>query len=73
MQTNVLLFLITTKVVSGKTYKSDYRAILSWVVDKAQQKTKTQTGGMNDFIEMWKEAKEDEQSGNDTTFILPSN
>lgn len=27
---------------SGKKYKSDYRAILSWVIDKVKQKTQTQ-------------------------------
>lgn len=57
------------KGASGKTYKSDYRAICSWVVDEIKKKGKnTTTGGINDFKELWEEAKrEDEQNGNDTS------
>ena len=28
--------MITTKAVNGKTYKNDYRAILSWVIDRVK-------------------------------------
>lgn len=53
---------------SGKKYKSDYRAILSWVVDKVKQKTTSKSNGMNDFKELWEEAKiEDEQGRNYTS------
>ena len=52
------------KGATGKTYKSDYRAILNWVVDKVNQSTKKQVkGGINDFIELYEEAKRDEQNG----------
>ena len=36
-QTNVSLFLTTINGSSGKKYKSDYRAILTWVVDKVKK------------------------------------
>lgn len=52
---------------SGKKYKSDYRAIGSWVVDEIKKKqftTKT-NGGMNDFKELMEEARlRDESAGN---------
>ena len=32
---------------NGKSYKSDYRAILSWVVDKAKQNNKTDSTNKN--------------------------
>ena len=52
---------------SGKKYKSDYRAILSWVVDKVKQKTTAKSNGMSDFKQLWEEARlEDEQTGNST-------
>ena len=52
---------------SGKKYKSDYRAILSWVIDKVKQKTTAKSSGMSDFKQLWEEAKlEDEQTGNST-------
>jgi hypothetical protein len=52
---------------SGKKYKSDYRAILSWVIDKVKQKTTAKSNGMSDFKQLWEEAKlEDEQTGNST-------
>lgn len=52
---------------SGKTYKSDYRAIKSWVVEDIKKKgNNTATkGGMNDFKELWEEAQND-QAGNYT-------
>lgn len=60
--------MTTTKEVNGRTYKSDYRAILSWVVDKAKEKHQTQKGGINDFKELWEEARqEDEQTGDNTS------
>ena len=53
---------------SGKTYKSDYRAIGSWVVDEIKRKQPIAKGGMNDFKQLWEEArKEDEQTGNSTS------
>lgn len=53
---------------SGKTYKSDYRAILSWVVDeiKKKQTKPNNKGGMNDFIELMEEAR-NEQGRNNTS------
>ena len=60
-----ILQLDNYKGASGKKYKSDYRAILSWVVDKVQQKKTTNKNGMNDFKELWEEARiEDEQNRN---------
>lgn len=57
--------MIITREVNGKNYKNDYRAILSWVVDKAKEKNKSKTGGIDDFKELMKEAKlADEQAGN---------
>lgn len=57
---------------SGKTYKSDYRAIRNWVVDEIRKKQPIKNGGINDFKELWEEARrEDEQAGNsssDNTF-----
>ena len=50
----------------GKTYKSDYRAILSWVVEKVEQTSKTKKNGMNDFKELWEEAN-NEQNRNNTS------
>lgn len=37
LETVVLRLLDNYKGSSGKSYKSDYRAILNWVVDKAQK------------------------------------
>lgn len=37
LQTNVLEFLIITSGANGKSYKSDYRAILNWVVEKVKR------------------------------------
>lgn len=51
---------------TGKKYKSDYRAILSWVIDKENKKHKLRDGGMNDFKELWEEAQ-NEHTGNDTS------
>ena len=62
-----ILQLDNYKGASGKKYKSDYRAILSWVVDKVQQKKTANRNGINDFKKLWEEArKEDEQNGNNT-------
>ena len=57
---------------SGKKYKSDYRAILTWVIDKVKQDTARQKsyskGSMDDFKQLWEEAMlEDEQSRNNTS------
>ena len=51
---------------SGKNYKSDYRAILSWVVDeiKKGQPINNKKGGMNDFIELMEEARNDKRGNN---------
>lgn len=52
---------------SGKKYKSDYRAILSWVVDKLQNNNKSSKGSFDDFKQLWEEARiEDEQARNGT-------
>lgn len=38
---------------------------MSWVVDKVKQMSPVKKNGMDDFRELWEEArKEDEQSGN---------
>lgn len=58
------------KGANGKSYKSDYRAILNWVIDRVEQNSnKKQTkGGMNDFKQLWEEARqEDEQTRNSTS------
>ena len=51
---------------SGKDYKSDYRAILSWVVEeiKKGQPINHKKGGMNDFIELMEEARNDKRGNN---------
>lgn len=52
---------------SGKTYKSDYRAIGSWVVDEVKKKQSNfNKGGINDFKELMEEAR-NEQRGNNTS------
>lgn len=53
---------------SGKTYKSDYRAIGSWVVDEVKKKqfNSNSKGGINDFKELMEEAR-NEQRGNNTS------
>ncbi len=41
---------------------------MSWVVDKVKEKHKIQSGGMNDFKELWEEARQaDEQTGDNTS------
>ena len=45
---------------NGKKYKSDYRAILNWVVDRVNQdklKKQNNKGRIDDFRELWEEAK----------------
>ena len=67
LQINVLLYQITINGANGKKYKSDYRAILNWVIDKVKQdNNRNSKGGMNDFKELWKEAQS-EQAGNNTS------
>lgn len=61
-----ILQLDNYKGASGKKYKSDYRAILSWVVEKVQQKQKTNKNGISDFKELWEEAG-NEQTGDNTS------
>ena len=53
---------------TGKTYKSDYRAICSWVIDEIKKKNNNQkvSGSINDFKELWEEAQ-NEQARNDTS------
>lgn len=42
---------------SGKKYKSDYRAILNWVIDRVkQQNNKKANNGIDDFKEMMEDA-----------------
>ena len=59
------------KGANGKKYKSDYRAILSWVIDRAKQDNTKQIkqgkGKLDDFIEMYKQEVQNEQSGNNTS------
>ena len=54
------------KGANGKKYKSDYRAILNWVIDRVKQdnaRNNLQTkNGINDFIELYEEAKKNEQN-----------
>ena len=40
---------------SGKKYKDDYRAILSWVIDRAKEKTKDTRKNVNWFAEIGRE------------------
>lgn len=45
---------------NGKKYKSDYRAILNWVVDRVNQdklKKQNNKGRIDDFRELWEEAQ----------------
>ena len=54
---------------TGKTYVSDYRAILSWVVGKVKEmefKQQSTKSGIYDFKELMEEAI-DEQNGNNTS------
>ncbi len=41
---------------SGKKYKSDYRAILSWVEDRLEEEKKRQPNSSNPFLDMMEEA-----------------
>ena len=41
---------------SGKKYKSDYRAILSWVEDRLEEEKKRQPSSSNPFLDMLEEA-----------------
>lgn len=41
---------------SGKKYKSDYRAILSWVEDRLEEEKKRQPSSSNPFLDMMEEA-----------------
>lgn len=41
---------------SGKKYKSDYRAILSWVEDRLEEEKKRQPNSSNPFLDMLEEA-----------------
>lgn len=55
------------KGASGKTYKSDYRAIGNWVIDEVKKKSTTRTqNSINDFKELMEEARNEER-GNDTS------
>lgn len=54
---------------TGKKYISDYRAILSWVINKVKEmnfKQQASKGGIYDFKELMEEAI-DEQNGNNTS------
>jgi hypothetical protein len=53
------------KGATGKNYKSDYRAILSWVVDEIKEKrSKKSKGGIDDFKELMEEAKNEQRRNN---------
>lgn len=43
-----IITLDNYKGANGKNYKSDYRAILSWVIEKVEQKNKS---NKNNFLE----------------------
>lgn len=38
------------KGANGKAYKSDYRAILNWVIDKVQQKSKANKSAIEEWL-----------------------
>lgn len=66
-----IVVLDNYKGASGKKYKSDYRAILTWVIDKvtqdnARQKKSYNKGSIDDFKQLWEEAIRDEQGRNNT-------
>lgn len=46
------------KGANGKTYKSDYRAILNWVVDKVKAKKPVEKNEKS-VLEKWAEERED--------------
>jgi len=53
------------KGATGKKYKSDYRAILSWVVDEIKKKqSRSCKGGIDDFKELMEEAKNEQDRNN---------
>ena len=56
---------------SGRTYKNDYKAILSWVIDEIKKKNQNinSKGTIDDFKELWEEAR-NEQTGNNTGYNL---
>jgi hypothetical protein len=59
--------LIIISGASGKSYKSDYRAILTWVLDRVKQdnfKKYGKVGGINDFKELMEEAKNEQNGDN---------
>lgn len=65
LQINVLLYQITTNGANGKKYRSDYRAILNWVIDKIKQdNNRNIQGGMNDFKEIMEEVKNEQTRDN---------
>ena len=65
LQINVLQHQITINGANGKKYKSDYRAILNWVIDKIKQdKNKNIQNGMNDFKEIMEEVKNEQTRDN---------
>lgn len=53
------------KGANGKNYKSDYRAIGSWVVDEVKKKNNARTqNSINDFKELMEEARNEERGNN---------
>lgn len=57
---------------SGKTYKSDYRAIGSWVVDEVKKKqfNTNSKGGINDFKELMEEARNEQRRNNTNNNLI---
>ena len=56
---------------SGKTYKSDYRAIGSWVVDEIKKKqSNSNKGGINDFKELMEEARNEQRRNNTNNNLI---
>ena len=64
---NLIKYLDEYIEMKGYKAKSHYLCIKKWVVEAVnkQQNTKVVKGGMNDFKQLWEEARqEDEQNGN---------
>lgn len=65
LTSDMVSILDNYKGSKGKTYKNDYRAILSWVVAKVQDKNKPGIQIKNEFaFNMLKEAEARERNGN---------
>jgi len=65
-----IVVLDNYKGANGKKYKSDYRAILNWVIDRVKQDNskniKPNKGKLDDFIDMYNQEVQNEQNRNNT-------